>query len=372
MRDDEQWDDDVNRFGRLHRRGQIQAQHVRKGTQTKQGHEEHASACWNAQDSNRNRCEQQTVHRRNPEHDAHLRSEVGIPIQPQKPLASQGRAIPENLFSTEAQAEKQRNNDRNEKELRQIFAQSVDELPLPTAVACEYRQNQGQCRCLEQVHPNVLLVLAFGRDVAAPEGLELLPPTGNSRGLRSLQFSSLSLAIGSLLDHVVVVVPLFRRNASVLCQLSVFVHHARRNRIKNLLRVDRTTRSAHGFGSLHLVGHLFEVGEAFQWIVLVNRVAPHIQQQQPIEQLENIRTRLVDDNEYNLTAQRQLLQDVHDVLAITAGQATGGLIHKQHSGLTNQFQGNVQSLALSARNRFVHHGTHAEVADFPQTEATKG
>ena len=95
-------DDDVNRFGRLHRRGQIQAQHVRKGTQTKQGHEEHASACWNAQDSDRNRCEQQTLHRRNPEHDGHLRSEVCIPIQPQKPLASQGRAIPENLFSTEA------------------------------------------------------------------------------------------------------------------------------------------------------------------------------------------------------------------------------------------------------------------------------
>ena len=80
----------------------------------------------------------------------------------------------------------------------------------------------------------------------------------------------------------------------------------------------------------------------------------------------------MDDNEYNLAAQCQLLQDVHDVLAVPAGQATGGFIHKQHSGLTNQFQGNVQSLALSARNRFVHHGTHAEVSDFPQAQATKG
>ena len=79
----------------------------------------------------------------------------------------------------------------------------------------------------------------------------------------------------------------------------------------------------------------------------------------------------MDDDEYDFTAERQFLQNVHNVLAVAARQSTGGLVDKQHGRFSNQLQGDVQPLALTSGNGLIHYGPHAEISDVPKPQPTE-
>ena len=195
----------------------------------------------------------------------------------------------------------------------------------------------------------------------------MTPPVRCCRGFRQGFHLIRAVRIASL-NHVVVIVPLLWCHPPDFRELTVFINHATGDGVEDLLRIDGTTRSAHGLVRLNLVRHLLQVAQAFQWIVLVNGVPTYIEQKQSIKQFEDIRTWLVDDDKHNLSTQGQLLQNVHDVFAVPTGEPTRRLVYKKDRWFTDQFQGNVQAFALSSRNRFIHDGTHTQIPNFPKPQ----
>ncbi len=116
------------------------------------------------------------------------------------------------------------------------------------------------------------------------------------------------------------------------------------------------------------MGKPFEIGQTLERVANEYRVPSGVEQQQPVEQLEDVRTRLVNDDKDQLPAQGQLLQQVHDVLAVPAGKSTRRLIHKQHKWFTDEFEGDVQALPLASADGFVQNRPHAQIPDAPKPE----
>ena len=56
------------------------------------------------------------------------------------------------------------------------------------------------------------------------------------------------------------------------------------------------------------------------------------------------------------------------MFGIGGRQAGSGFIHKKHLGLADEFQGDVQSFALAATDKFIQGRSHLQVACFIESE----
>jgi hypothetical protein len=74
----------------------------------------------------------------------------------------------------------------------------------------------------------------------------------------------------------------------------------------------------------------------------------HIQQEQLVKHLEEVGTGLVENGEDKLPRKGQFLEQVEDLLAVSAGKSTCWLVEEQDWRIAQQFQSNVDALSLTA------------------------
>ncbi|MEI2825892.1 MAG: hypothetical protein V9F04_05410 [Dermatophilaceae bacterium] len=86
--------------------------------------------------------------------------------------------------------------------------------------------------------------------------------------------------------------------------------------VEDLLGVHVAAGTALADVAVHLAGHLLEVDHSIHGIAVVDGVALLVHEQQAIEELEDLRAGLVDHDEHDAALERELLQQVHDVLRI--------------------------------------------------------
>ena len=93
-----------------------------------------------------------------------------------------------------------------------------------------------------------------------------------------------------------------------------------------------------------------------------------VHQQQTVEQFEDLRAGLVDHHEDDPALQRELLQQVHDVLAVAAAEAARGLVHEEHAGFTDELQRNVEAFALAAADGLLQRAADLQVLRFVEAQ----
>src|ERR1044071_7526502 len=125
------------------------------------------------------------------------------------------------------------------------------------------------------------------------------------------------------------------------------VHNPGLYNIEYLLRVNVTALRASTRRLVGSVHNILEVVHRLQRVSIIDLESTHIENDQRVEHLEDIRRRLVDHHEDHLATKRQLLQQVHDVFRISRRKSRRRFIHKQDRGLTQQLQGYVETLSLT-------------------------
>ena len=132
-----------------------------------------------------------------------------------------------------------------------------------------------------------MLVGEFGQEIPRDKDLELLKPVWNLLHDRKLLLYVLNPADPDFLFEVLI--PLSWRNFPGIRQSAVFVYHLRFDDTEYLLRVDV---SAFRACALRLVGRINDIAEVkhrFNWIPVLNLKTSHIQDDEGVEHLEDIR-----------------------------------------------------------------------------------
>ncbi len=163
-------------------------------------------------------------------------------------------------------------------------------------------------------------------------------------------------------------VPGLRTDAALVGFHAVLVHQLGFKDVEDLLRVHVAATPALSYIAVHLPRNPLEVDHRVHGIAIIHGVSFLIDQEQPIEQLEDIRRRLMDDHENDPAFESELLQQVHDVLRIPGTETTGRFIHKKNARLADQLQRYVQAFALSTADGFVQRVTHLQVLGLVKSE----
>ncbi len=137
-------------------------------------------------------------------------------------------------------------------------------------------------------------------------------------------------------------------------------------RLKQEIRVERSGVAVRR----HVIAGLVvaEISEGRRHVAEERHPAAAIEQQHLVEQLEQLRARLVRDDEENAAVQRSIFQHFDHVERVARGESRGRFVEQEDFVVAQQLESDVQPLALAAAQRLVERPAGAHVATLAQAD----
>ena len=243
---------------------------------------------------------------------------VVVPFDLKEALPFQETPVAQDFLSTDAQSKEQCDDDRNEQERRNVLARPERVVYTWCSESHEPGKQQRQRGSLQGIDEQILGIARFGQDISFEVGQPLRPPIRHL-GCALHRLAALRCRRQGVSEHDgVEIVPLLGRGAARLGFSTVLVHRLRFHNVKELLWVDVSTSAAFAFIGVNAAGQGIEVLNGVQRVAPKNGMPSHIQQEQLVKHLEEVGTGLVEHGEHQLTREGQFLQQVEDLLAVSA------------------------------------------------------